>query len=49
MSELRQFLTVKASEVMAHDDALGEGFMHGHREAASELGEPHQQQAEAVL
>jgi hypothetical protein len=31
-----QFLTVKAAEVMAHDDALGEGFMHRHGDLAGD-------------
>ena len=34
---------------MAHDEALGERFVHGHCEAPSQLGEPDQEQAQAVL
>ena len=34
---------------MAHNEALGERFVHGHREAPSQLGQPDQEQAQAVL
>ena len=44
-----EFAAVEPREVMAHDEALGERFVHGHREAPSQLGEPDQEQAQAML
>lgn len=34
---------------MAHDDALGKGFVPCHGEPTSELGKPDEEQAQAVL
>ena len=36
-------------QVIAHDDALREGLMHGHGEAPSQLGLAEQQKAEPVF
>ena len=35
--------------MVAYDEALGERFVHGHGEAASQLGESDQQQPQPVL
>jgi hypothetical protein len=35
--------------MVAHDDALGEGLVHGHGEPPAQLGEPHQQETQAVV
>ena len=44
-----EFVAVKCAEVVAYDEALGERFVAGHGEAASQLGKPHEQQAQAVF
>ena len=44
-----EFAAVEPREVMAHDEALGERFVAGHGEAAAQLGQPDQEQAQAVL
>ena len=44
-----ELVAVEAGQVLAHDEALGEGFMHGHGEAAAQFGEADEQQAQAVL
>ena len=46
---LGQLLALKASEVVAHDDTLGQRFMHGHGQAPAQLREPDQQQTQAVV
>ena len=40
---------VEAGEVVAHDESLGERFVAGHGEAATQLGESDEEQAQAVL
>ena len=44
-----EFLAVESGEVVAHDEALGERFVAGHGEAASQLGETDEEQAQAVV
>ena len=44
-----EFVAVEAGEVVAHDEALGERFVHSHGESASQLGESDEQHAQAVL
>ena len=44
-----EFLAVESGEVVAHDEALGERFVHGHGQAPAQLGESDEQQAQAVL
>ena len=44
-----EFVALDAGEVVTHDEALGERFVHGHGEAAAQLGESDEQQAQAVL
>ena len=44
-----ELVAVEAGEVVAHDEALGERFVHGHGESASQLGESDEQHAQAVL
>ena len=44
-----EFVALQAAEMMAHDQALAERFVDRHGEAAAQLGEADQQQAEAVL
>ena len=44
-----EFRAVDAGEVVAHDEALGERFVAGHGEAAAQLGESDEQQAQAVV
>ena len=44
-----EFLALDAGEVVTHDEALGERFVHGHGEAAAQLGESDEQQTQAVL
>ena len=44
-----EFVAVEAGEVVTHDEALGERFVHGHGESAAQLGESDEQQAQAVL
>ena len=44
-----EFVAVESIEVVTHDEALGERFVHGHGEAAAQLGEPDEQQAHAGL
>ena len=43
------FVTIQAGEVVSHDESLGERFVHGHDEAASQLGESDEEQAQAVV
>ena len=38
-----------SSQVVAYDEALGERFVHGHGEAAAQLGESDEPQTQAVL
>ena len=38
-----------AADVVAHDQALVERFVHGHRQPAAQLGESDQQPTQAVL
>ena len=38
-----------AADVMAHDQALVQRFVHGHRQPAAQLGQSDQQQTQAVL
>ena len=35
--------------MVTHDEALGERFVHGHGESAAQLGEPDEEQAQAVF
>ena len=44
-----EFVAVECVEMMAYDETLYERFVHGHGEAAAQLGEPDEQQAQAVL
>ena len=44
-----ELVAVEAGEVVTHDEALGERFVHGHGESASQLGESDEQHAQAVL
>ena len=44
-----ELVAVEAIEMMAYDEALGEGFVHGHGEAPAQLGEPDEHQAQAIL
>ena len=44
-----EFVAVECVEMMAYDEALCERFVAGHGEAAAQLGEPDEQQAQAVL
>ena len=44
-----EFVAVEAGEVVTHDEALGERFVHSHGESASQLGESDEQHAQAVL
>ena len=44
-----ELVAVESVEVVAHDEALGERFVHGHGEAAAQLGESDEQQAQAVF
>ena len=44
-----EFCAVESGEVVAHDEALCERFVHSHGEAAAQLGESDQHQAQAVL
>ena len=44
-----ELVAVESVEVVAHDEALGERFVHGHGEAAAQLGEADEQQAQAVF
>ena len=44
-----ELVAVEAGPVLAHDEPLGEGFVDGHGEAAAQLGEADEQQAQAVL
>ena len=44
-----QFLAGQPRQVVTHHDALGQRLMHRHGQTAAQFGEPHQQQAEAVL
>ena len=42
-------VAVEPGEMVAHDEALGERFVHRHGEAAPELGQPDQDEAQALL
>ena len=42
-------VAVEPGEVVSDDEALGERFVHGHGEAAPELGEADQDEAQALL
>ena len=44
-----ELCAVESAQVVAHDEALGERFVAGHGEAAAQLGESDEQQAQAVL
>ena len=44
-----ELVAVESVEVVANDEALGERFVHGHGEAAAQLGEPDEEQAQAVF
>ena len=44
-----EFCALDAGEVVAHDEALCERFVAGHGEAAAQLGETDEQQAQAVV
>ena len=44
-----EFLAVESGEVVAHDEALGERFVHGHGQASAQFGESDEHQAQAVL
>ena len=44
-----EFVAVECAEVVAHDESLGERFVAGHGETAAQLGEPDEEQAQAVL
>ena len=43
-----ELVAVESVEVVANDEALGERFVHGHGEAAAQLGEPDEEQAQAA-
>ena len=42
-------LAGEAAEMASDDDALGEGFMHGHGQPVAQHGEADEQQAEPIL
>ena len=44
-----EFLAVESGEVVTHDESLGERFVHGHGEAAAQLGASDEPQAQAVF
>ena len=44
-----ELVAVESVEVVAHDEALGERFVHGQGQAAAQLGESDEQQAQAVF
>ena len=44
-----EFVAVEYAEVVAYDESLGERFVAGHGEAAAQLGESDEQQAQAVV
>ena len=50
MSEVGvEFCAVESAQVVAYDESLGERFVAGHGETAAQLGEPDEQQAQAVV
>ena len=44
-----ELCAVESAQVVAYDESLGERFVAGHGEASAQLGEPDEQQAQAVV
>ena len=44
-----EFVAVEPAEVVAHDEALVQGLVHGHGQAPAQFGQSHQHQAQPVF